>query len=52
MPGFDEILGQEPIKAYMKNALLRRQVSHAYIISGEKGMGKRMLANALAMALR
>lgn len=51
MPGFDEILGQEPIKAYMKNVLLRHQVSHAYIISGEKGMGKRMLANALAMAL-
>ncbi len=51
MLGFDDILGQEPIKAYMKNALLRQQVSHAYIISGEQGMGKRLLAKALAMAL-
>lgn len=51
MMGFDDILGQEPIKAYMKNALERQQVSHAYIISGEKGMGKRLLAKTLAMAL-
>lgn len=51
MPGFDEILGQDSIKAYMKKALERQQVSHAYIISGEEGMGKRMLANAFAMAL-
>lgn len=51
MWGFSDILGQEPIKAYMKHALERQQVSHAYIISGEKGMGKRLLANTLAMAL-
>lgn len=51
MWGFDDILGQEPIKAYMKNALERQQVSHAYIISGEQGMGKRLLAKTLAMAL-
>ena len=51
MFGFDDILGQDPIKAYMKHALLRHQVSHAYIISGEKGMGKKLLAKSLAMAL-
>lgn len=51
MPGFDEILGQDSIKSYMKKALERQHLSHAYIISGEEGMGKRMLAGAFAMAL-
>lgn len=51
MPLFDEILGQDSIKAYMKKTLERQQVSHAYIISGEEGMGKSLLARAFAQAL-
>lgn len=51
MPYFDEILGQESVKAYLNKALQRRHFSHAYIISGEEGMGKRMLASAFAQAL-
>ena len=51
MPYFNEILGQESVKAYLNKSLQRRHFSHAYIISGEKGMGKRMLASAFAQAL-
>ncbi len=52
MLGFEDILGHEQIKAYFKNALERRQVSHAYILTGEAGMGRKTLANAFAMALQ
>lgn len=49
---FEDILGHEQIKEYFKNALERRQVSHAYILTGEAGMGRKTLANAFAMALQ
>lgn len=49
---FEAILGHEQIKDYFKNALERHQVSHAYILTGEAGMGRKMLANAFAMALQ
>lgn len=46
-----EILGQEPIKEHFRNGVKTGTVSHAYILSGEAGMGKRTLANALALTL-
>ena len=49
---FEDILGHEQIKEYFKNALERHQVSHAYILTGEAGMGRKTLANAFAMALQ
>ncbi len=49
---FEDILGHEQIKEYFKNALERHQVSHAYILTGEAGMGRKSLANAFAMALQ
>ncbi len=52
MLGFEDILGHEQIKDYFKNALERHQVSHAYILTGEAGMGRKTLANAFAMALQ
>ena len=52
MLGFEDILGHEQIKDYFKHALERRQVSHAYILTGEAGMGRKTLANAFAMALQ
>ena len=36
MAGFNDIYGQDAIKEYMGNVLETRQVSHAYIIAGEK----------------
>lgn len=52
MLSFEEILGHEQIKDYMKHALERHQFSHAYILTGEAGMGRKSLANAFAMALQ
>ena len=46
-----EILGHEPIKEHFFNAVLTGTISHAYILSGEAGMGKKSLANAFALAL-
>ena len=46
-----EILGHEPIKEHFFNAVLTGNISHAYILSGEAGIGKKSLANAFALAL-
>lgn len=48
---FKDILGHEQIKEYFQNAAAIGKVSHAYILSGEAGMGKKTLANAFAMTL-
>ena len=48
---FSDIIGQDEIKTHLKNAIRTGQVSHAYIISGEKESGKRMLAEAFACTL-
>ena len=44
---FKDILGHEQIKEHFQNAAATGKVSHAYILSGEAGMGKKTLANAL-----
>lgn len=48
---FSEIIGQEHIKEHLKNAIISGMPSHAYIIQGEEGMGKSMVANAFAGGL-
>lgn len=48
---FHEILGHDQIKQHFYNALKSDKISHAYILSGESGMGKKSLANAFAMTL-
>jgi len=51
MPGFSDILGNEKIKEYFQRTLARGQISHAYILTGESGMGRTTLAEAFAMTL-
>ena len=48
---FKDILVHEQIKEHFQNAAATGKVSHAYILSGEAGMGKKTLANAFAMTL-
>ena len=45
MPGFEEIVGHEQIVTHLKSAMKLGKVSHAYILSGEKGCGKKLLAD-------
>lgn len=52
MAHFSDIIGQEMIKEHMINSLEKGQVSHAYIISGERYCGKEYIANVFAMALQ
>lgn len=47
MAGFSEILGHEQIIEHLQNAIKLQKVSHAYILDGEEGAGKKMLARAL-----
>ena len=49
---FAEIVGQEDAKKLLKNAVISGNHSHAYILSGEKGSGKMMLAEAFATMLQ
>lgn len=52
MAGFADVLGQEQMIAHMKNAIQMNKVSHAYIINGEKGSGKKLLAGIFAQTLQ
>ncbi len=51
MAGFADVLGHEQIISHMKNAIQLDKVSHAYIINGEKGSGKKLLAGIFAQTL-
>jgi len=48
---FDDLVGQEPIARMLKNALEQGKISHAYIFSGPRGVGKTTTARILAKAL-
>lgn len=52
MAYFKDILGHKKIIHHFQTAIKRGQVSHAYILEGETGSGKKMLANAFAQALQ
>lgn len=51
MAGFQDILGHEQVREQLQKAIRHQRVSHAYILSGERGMGKKTLAKAFAMTL-
>lgn len=51
MAGLEDILGNEHIVEHFKKAIENNKISHAYIINGEKGMGKRTVAKVFAMTL-
>lgn len=52
MAGFSDVLGHEQTILHMKHAVQMNKVSHAYIISGEKGSGRRLLAGIFAQTLQ
>lgn len=52
MLSFDEVIGQKSIKEHLIGAVNDGKVSHAYILSGEDGSGKMMLAERFAAALQ
>lgn len=52
MAGFNDIIGHEQEIAHLQRAIETGKVSHAYIFNGEKGVGKKRLADAFAMTLQ
>lgn len=52
MAGFRDVIGHEQIKEHLQNAITMDKISHAYIINGPDKSGKKMLAEAFAMALQ
>jgi DNA polymerase-3 subunit delta' len=52
MNHFMDIVGHQDIIEYIGKAVTHHQVSHAYILNGEKGSGKKMLAKLFAMSLQ
>lgn len=52
MSQFRNIIGHEKIINHFQTAINTGQVSHAYILEGEVGSGKKMLAGAFATALQ
>ncbi len=52
MTKFKDVIGHEKIIEHMQAAILRGKVSHAYILNGEAGSGKKMLADIFAETLQ
>lgn len=51
MAGFEQVIGHEQIIGHFQNAIRLNKISHAYILSGEEGAGKRLLAQLFSMTL-
>ncbi len=51
MGSFKDVVGHKDIINYIRSAVENDQVSHAYILNGERGAGKKLLANLFAATL-
>lgn len=52
MKDFNAIVGHENVIEHLKSAIKMNKISHAYIINGEDGIGKNMIADAFAKTLQ
>ena len=52
MTGFTQLVGLTQLKEHLQGALVSQTISHAYILSGEKGSGKKEIANLFARTLQ
>ena len=52
MGGFKDVVGHRVIIQYIQDAVQQNKVSHAYILNGQRGSGKKMLAKLFAMTLQ
>ena len=52
MGNFSDIYGYETIKEHLQSAISMGKVSHAYVISGGLGSGKKLIASTFAQTLQ
>ena len=52
MVQYNEVVGHEDEIQFLKNSIAAGKVSHSYILTGEAGVGKKMLATTFAAALQ
>lgn len=51
MNQFEDIIGHDNIKRYFNKAITENKIAHSYIFEGPFGVGKKMLAKAVAKVL-
>lgn len=51
MANFKDIIGQDNIKKHLQEGITKGKLSHAYIINGETGSGRHLIASALTKSL-
>ncbi len=49
--GFSEIAGHESQKEFLRNSVRKDRVAHAYLFSGPKGIGKKLVAKGFAQLI-
>ena len=52
MSGFDKVIGHTQVISYFKKAIAQDKLAHSYIITGEKGSGKKLLAGLFAKTVQ
>ncbi len=52
MSGFNNIIGHKQVIEHLKSAIMLGKISHAYILNGEVGSGKKLIASTFAMTLQ
>lgn len=52
MKRFKDVVGHRQIIEHFQNAITSQKISHAYMLNGEAGAGKKMLADIFAAALQ
>ncbi len=49
---FDDVIGQEHVTKTLRNSVLKKQIGHAYLLTGTRGVGKTTIARIFAKAIR
>lgn len=49
---FEDVIGQEHVTRTLRNSVLKKQVAHAYLLTGTRGVGKTTIARIFAKAIR
>ena len=49
---FNSIIGHDKVKEHLQTAIEQKKISHSYIINGETGNGKKLIASVFAETLQ